>query len=258
MRNLIALVLLGSLAAACSPKHETSTTVSQTAPPPSTSSTVATTTTAATSTTVPSHSDENLVALASGAVVVQKASAADSNGESWFLFDEDPSTGWTSGTKQWSEPTVVELPDRSVIKVVQFDTAHDEYDGRVPDEVEVAVSDQGPKTGFQPIAKVTLSRELKDGQTFPVTASIPGRWVRLQVTKKEGGSEIAQIEEFRAFGERETHNESPNVTGTWDTGAGIIHLKQDGLTVSGCFETGGFPISGGMEGRLMKFPLAPR
>lgn len=259
MRNAIVLIVAASLVAACTARPETPAATSSTTVASSTeasSSTTAVSATAATTTNTPeppTHSEEDLVALASGAVVVQRPHATDSNGEAWFLFDEDPGTGWTSASKAWSEPTVVELPDRSVIKVVQFDTASAENDGRVPDEVEVAVSDQGPKEGFQPIARVVLSRELKDGQTFPVTADVPGRWVRMQITRKEGGSEIVQIQEFRAFGERQTHNNPPNVTGTWKTDAGNLHLKQEGMTVTGCFETGGFPISGGMEGRLLKF-----
>ena len=254
MRNVIVLFLAAAIAAGCSAKHENPSAVSQTTQSSATVSSATTSTSVTTTTPAPpTHSEEDLVALASGAVVVQRPPGQDSNGEAWFMFDEDPATGWTSQSKSWNQPTVVELPDRSIIKVVQFDTSHDEYDGRIPDEVEVAVSDQGPKEGFQPIAKVVLSRELKDGQTFPVSASIAGRWVRLQITKKESGSEFAQIEEFRAFGERQTHSAPPNVTGTWKTDAGTIHLKQEGMSVSGCFETGGFPITGGMEGRLMKF-----
>lgn len=257
------IVLLGavSVAAACTARHETHESASQTSvsstAQSSSSSTATSTASASTATATvpvpPAHSEEDLVALASGAVVVQRPHATDSNGEAWFLFDEDPATGWTSAPKAWKEPTVVEMPDRSVIKVIQFDTASDEYDGRIPDEVEIAVSDQGSREGFQPIAKVALSRELKDGQTFPVATSVPGRWVRMQITRKEGGSDVAQIQEFRAFGERQTHDAPPSVTGTWKTDAGNLHLKQEGMTVTGCFETGGFPISGGMEGRLLKF-----
>src|SRR4051794_38338548 len=65
---------------------------------------------------------ENLAGLAAGAVVVVRPTPPDANGEAWFLLDEDLRTGWTSLDGKQLEPTVVELPDRSVIRGVQFDT----------------------------------------------------------------------------------------------------------------------------------------
>src|ERR1700687_1339974 len=75
---------------------------------------------------------ENLAGLAAGAVVVQRPTAADANGEAWFLLDEDLRTSWTSQDGKQLYPTVIELADRSVIKTVQFDTKNAEWEGRLP------------------------------------------------------------------------------------------------------------------------------
>lgn len=253
MRKLIAFfVVLGVLA--CK-KHETpSTTSSETV---STTATTSSTTPAVTQTVLPTHNGENLVALASGALPVIRASAPEQGGEAYYMFDEDGTTGWASNDHKFNEPTVVELADRSVIKSIEFDEQHIAYDGRLPHEVLVEVSDTSATGGFKPIADVSMS-EQKDGQTFPVSAEVPGRWVRITVKKAASDAAIAQIMEFRAFGDRLTHNPMPtNLTGTYETTAGQqFHIKQTGATVTGCYDHATEPLIGGMEGRILKFKYA--
>ena len=69
---------------------------------------------------------EDLAGLAAGAMVVQRPEAPEGSAQAWFLFDEDPRTGWTSEDGKTGQPTVVELADRSVIRSIQIDTANDE------------------------------------------------------------------------------------------------------------------------------------
>ena len=242
-RPLIVLSLLLALVA-CK-KHETPTTASSTTTAPA----------AATTTTLPTHNGENLVALASGAMPVIRAGAPEQGGEAYYMFDEDPTTGWASNDGKYAEPTVVELPDRGVIHSLEFDEQRIAYDGRLPHEVLVEVSDTSATAGFQPIADVTMT-EQKDGQTFPVSAEVPGRWVRVSVKKAASDAAIAQIMELRAFGERLTHNPMPDVTGTYDTNVGQFHLEQHGATVTGCYDRASEPLIGGMEGRILKFRYA--
>ncbi|HEV8241769.1 MAG TPA: OmpA family protein [Thermoanaerobaculia bacterium] len=199
---------------------------------------------------------ENLAGLASGAVVVIRPTAGDANGEAWFLLDEDLRTGWTSLDGKHLEPTVIELPDRSVIRTVQFDTGLVEFDGRLPKRVLVEMSDTSATAGFKPIADVTLSPAMKDGQVFKTTAEVPGRWIRLAVKSMQAPDHtIAQLMEFRAFGERLTHNAAPSVAGTYVVEGGpLMHLREEGGRVTGCFEgDGGGPIEGGLEGRALRF-----
>jgi outer membrane protein OmpA-like peptidoglycan-associated protein len=251
MKKTTALIALAVvLAVACSKKPEnaapTAAATSGTSPAADAAGTKA-------SSPAPQPGGENLLGLASGAIVVQRPAAPEGLAEAWYMFDEDPRTGWTSEAGKFNQLTVVELADRSVIHTLQFDDASDEYDGRAPKEVLVEMSDTSATDGFKPIAGVTLSPELKDGQSFPASTEVPGRWVRITIKSMHTTNEIAQIMEVRAFGDRLTHNPPPNVSGTYETDAGLFHLKQEGTTVTGCYEHGTKPLQGGMEGRLMRF-----
>jgi OOP family OmpA-OmpF porin len=208
------------------------------------------------STPVAPPAQENLAGLAAGAVVVVRPTVADANGEAWFLLDEDLRTSWTSLDGKHLEPTVIELQDRSVIKSVQFDTGNVDWDGRLAKRMLVEMSDVSATEGFKPIADVTLAAEMKDKQVFKTTADVPGRWLRLSVKSMQTSDKgIVQLMEFRAFGERVTHTDPPPVTGTYLVEDGtLMHLRQEGARVTGCFEgDGGGPIEGGLEGRALRF-----
>ena len=249
MQRLLYLFLMAALCFACSKKQETAVTTT------TSSTTAQTATTASTATTGIAHSAEDLVGLGSGGLVVVKGTSADSNGDAWHMFDEDPLTGWTSDTGKFAEPNVVELADRSVIKNVSFDFASVEYDGRIPKEVVLEMSDTSAKDGFKPIADLTIPQEQKDGVAFPVSAEVPGRWLRITVKSLNGTGGYAQIMELRAFGDRLTNTPPPNVTGTYKTAdhEDFLYLTQTGTQVSGCYSHGLAPIVGGMEGRLLKY-----
>jgi len=238
------MLLLAILLAACPKKHETvAPTTTTAAPPPA-----AATTSSAAGTIA--HSGDDLIALANGALVIKGAKPADRNGDAWHMLDEDPATGWCSDTGTWNEPTTIEMASRSTIKSVAFDVTKDEWEGRVPKEVLLEVSDTSATDGFKPLADVTLSGKQAE-ETFPIATPAPGRWLRVTLKSMHSGN-IAQIMELRAFGDREPPA-MPNVTGTYKTDLGEIHLKQDGATVTGCFDHGVAPIVGGMDGRLLKF-----
>ncbi len=248
MRRLLIVLSFLAILAACRKKEAAATATASSAAATATSP-------AFTQKTLPVHNGENLVALASGAMPVIRAGAPEQGGEAYYMFDEDPLTGWASNDGKYNEPTVVELADRSIIHSVEFDEKNIAYDGRLPQGVLIEVSDTSATDGFKPIANVTMT-EMKDGQTFPVSAEVPGRWVRISVKKAASDAAIAQIMEFRAFGERLTHNPVPDITGTYETNAGKFHLKQQGTSVTGCYDNGSEPLIGGMEGRILKFRYA--
>ncbi len=201
----------------------------------------------------PAAAGEDLAGLAAGALVVQRPEAPGASAEAWFLLDEDPRTGWTSNAGQFGQPTVIELADRSLIRSIQLDTANDEFDGRLPKQVLIEMSDTSATAGFKPIATVTLAPTLKDGQIFRTSAEVPGRWLRMTVKSMQTTNDIAQIMELKAFGERLTHNPPPNVTGTYDSEGRKFHLQQDGTTVTGCYDGGTAPLKGSLEGRVLRF-----
>ena len=238
------MLLLALLLAACPKKHETAA--------PATTTTAPSATTSSAPGTI-AHSGDDLIALANGALVIKGAKPADRNGEAWHMLDEDPATGWCSDTGTFNEPTTIELASRSTIKSVAFDTAKDEWEGRVPKQVLLEVSDTSATDGFKPIADVTLSGKQQDNETFPIATPAPGRWLRVTVKSMNSGN-IGQIMELRAFGDRLEQTPVPNVTGTYKSiDVGEIHLKQEGATVTGCYDHGVAPLVGGLDGRLLKF-----
>ena len=71
------------------------------------------------------------------------------------------------------------LPEQSVIKTLEFDSANVDGDGdgtRSAKDVVVEVSNVGPTSGFEVIAAVSLKAK-KDKQRFAVAKAVTGRWI---------------------------------------------------------------------------------
>jgi len=184
--------------------------------------------------------------MAAGATIAVKP---ESLGDPYYMLDGDDRTGWTSD--KLAEPVVIELGDRSTIHEFRFATKNDEIESRRPKELLLEMSDAGPDSGFQTIADLQLPPEELDGRAFPVTAQVPGRWLRVTAKSVQSG-DIVQIMELEAYGDRLTHDSAPSVTGSWTfNAAGSFELKQDGTTVAGCIDER--PFVGGIEGRVLKF-----
>jgi outer membrane protein OmpA-like peptidoglycan-associated protein len=114
------------------------------------------------------------------------------------------------------------------------------------------MSDTGPKAGFQTIAQVVL-RDKTDNQTFPVQAEIPGRWLRLTVLSNHGSPDYTEIMDFRATGRQLTHTPVANISGTYDTDYSKFHVRQEGTSLTGCYEYNEGILTGGIEGRVLNF-----
>ena len=168
------------------------------------------------------------------------------------MLDENPGTGWaTPKGVITNQATVIELPERTLLKRLEFDTEHIDGDQRAAKDVDVEVSDSGPSNGFQKIAGVTL-QDRADQQRYAVSAEVPGRWVRLTAKNNQGAPDYIEIMDFRGYGVQLTHTPFPDVSGTYDTNYGKMHLLQQGTSVTGCYEYGDGLVTGGVEGRIMK------
>jgi OOP family OmpA-OmpF porin len=244
LKRATALLLLATFLA-CHRKEVPASTTSATTETTATASTA----TAATQTTVPPTNAEDLVGLAQGAMVI--SSAATPYAEPYYMLDEDPRTSWSADAVV-GKPVVIALAQRSAIERISFDDAVAEYEGQVPRNVVVEMSDTSAAEGFRPIANVTLADTGKDGQAFPADANVPGRWLRLTV-KSTGSSATTQIGELRAFGRKLSNDPIAPVTGVYDTPYRSFHLKQEGTRVSGCVEGLDVAINGGIEGHVVRF-----
>ena len=149
------------------------------------------------------------------------------------------------------------LPEKTVLKTLEFDCYYDlfEREGVCAKDVSVEMSDTSEVDGYQKIADVSL-QEGADNQKFPVSAAIPGRWVRLTVKNNHGSKLFIQLNDFRATGTQLTHAPPADISGTYGPGVfGAVHLRQEGTSVSGCYSYLGRSdnvIEGGIEGHVVK------
>ena len=241
---LIALALL--LVVACK-KKEAVTPV----PPPASSpeTPVAATTTSS----APSHDAEDLAGISQGATIARAAEAMQRGSGAYRVIDEDATAGWTSVEgKATNQSIVIQLAERCAIERLSFDTAVAELDTHAPKDVLVEISDTSADAGFSTILSVALAAQ-KDGQTFATSAQTPGRFLKLTIVSNYGGG-VTQVGELRAFGKKLTNTPPPNVTGTYHSEEmGDFHLKQDGAQVTGCYDNGVSPLTGGVEGHVLRF-----
>jgi outer membrane protein OmpA-like peptidoglycan-associated protein len=169
-----------------------------------------------------------------------------------MAFDEDAETGWASPQGDLAPKTfVVALPAKTELDHLVFDTASIDGDGRGAKDITAEISDAGPDSGFQKIADVTLA-DRQDGQTFAVTPAA-GKWLRLTVKNNHGAADYTELMDVRGTGRQLEQPPTMNVTGTYETNYGDFHVKQEGTTVTGCYEHNGGLLTGGIEGRVLKF-----
>lgn len=202
-------------------------------------------------------SDINLTSYANGAWMLKKPTEYDESWSAFWLLDERSKTGWATpkGTVSPQELLIV-LPEESVIKTLEFDTASADGDpegSRSAKEVVVQVSNVGPASGFETIATLSLKAR-QDKQSFVVSKLMPARWIKLTIKKNHGSTEYIELFDFRAYGEQKTRTAAPNVSGTYATNFQNFHLQQEGASLSGCYEHGnGVITSGGIDGRVTRF-----
>lgn len=198
----------------------------------------------------------DLLAFAAGTQIVAKP--ADNEGifmmayDPINLIDENPTSDWSAILKP--TPVVVfEFPEQTQIERLVFDTAGLNVDEKAAKSVTVEMSDTSKDAGFQVILQAELVM-MKNGQEFPVSASVPGHWLRLTVNSNHG-REYMGFTGLHAYGKQLTHaSKLDGLSGTYDgwSGWGKVQLKQEGTRVTGCYEYQEGVMSGGIEGRMLK------
>lgn len=208
-----------------------------------------------TTATAPAAAPQNAPSLSSfsaGALIVQRPQEYSDTWSVFWLLDERPDTGWATPQGVTTPQTIViALAEQSQIERLTFDTAGIDGDGRGAKDISVEISDAADG-GFQKIAQVSL-QDKADNQTFPVSAQVPGRWLRVTVQNNHGSQEYTELMDIRAYGKQLTRTPFPNASGTYETAYGNFHLKQEGTSVTGCYEHDEGLLNGGIEGRVMKF-----
>lgn len=195
----------------------------------------------------------SLVSLSSGALLVKRPAEHSHGWSALWLLDESPSSGWaTPEGLTTPQSFVIALPERTVLDGVEFDTAGVDCDGCAAKGVLVEMSDAGPSAGFRKVAEVVL-KDRSDRQRFPVAAEVPGRWVRLTVRGNHGSPEYLELMDFRATGRQLTKTALADVSGTYETTYGAFHIRQEGTSVTGCYEYAEGLLDGGVDGHVLSF-----
>ena len=129
-------------------------------------------------------------------------------------------------------------------------------------EIEVSGSASSPKGGFEPLASATLETHKKRGleTDLPLTAKKPVRFVKLVLRGgiQDGADKMGyQFSELIGNGTQDTVPFEDGFTGIWNTklpdvdrSSGMIELKQDGVSVTGCHVS--TTISGTVSGNILR------
>ncbi len=198
-------------------------------------------------------SARSLVSLSAGALVVKKPQEYSDSWSAFWLLDERPQSGWAAPQGLTTAQTIViALPEETVLDAVEFDTASADCDGCAAKGILVEVSATGATGGFARVADVVL-KDKADRQRFPVSAAVPGRWVRLTVKGNQGSSEYVELMDFRATGRHLTKTPLNGISGTYETNYGLFHVRQEGTSVSGCYEHSDGLLDGGIDGHVLSF-----
>ncbi|MGI8786217.1 MAG: OmpA family protein [Pyrinomonadaceae bacterium] len=199
-----------------------------------------------------SADEKDLLSFFSGALIVKKTKEYGGGWTAENAIDENPSAGWASPKDEIANHNfVIELPEKTLLKSLSFDTANSDGENRGAKEITVEISDAGADSGFQEIARVSLKGKT-DNQRFPVSKEIAGRFVRVGFGVNQGSSEYVELMEIRGFGQQLTKTPLENVSGTYESDYGDFHIKQEGTSVIGCYEHKSGLLKGGIEDRIMK------
>jgi hypothetical protein len=197
---------------------------------------------------------EDLLDLATGAVVL----SATTEYELWpalALLDGDPYTGWASRRGRVSDNVIViELPHEYVLESIAFDSTRAqeiEFPGVSARDIEVWLSTEGPRRGFELVARVQSTQGGRE--QFPMPVGSRARWIKLSIESNWGNEEFTELMELEAYGSA-VGDEPPqsSVSGTYLTNFGPLYLEQSGDRVRGCYDDGTAVVSGRLDGRMMR------
>ena len=169
-------------------------------------------------------------------------------------MDESPDTHWSTPTGDVKpQAIIIALPERTLLKTLIFDCGQlsPAFNGACAKDVTVEMSDTSPTAGYVDIGDVSL-QERVDNQRFPASRDAPGRWVRLTVKNNHGSTAMIQLNDFRALGSQLTQTQQPDVSGTYTSSVGDMHVRQEGTAVTGCYYTRSGVFDGGLENRAVK------
>lgn len=178
----------------------------------------------------------DLMTIAEGAILVSASANAHA---ALALTDGSAKTHWSNEGKRDKLPYRFVFELRAPTKIAQVGVVGG---GKRPGGVQggaargivVEASSAGPGTGFREIAAFDAAEE---GETLAAVGdATPFRWVRLVVASNHGSPIWTYFNEVVLHGEQAVPAAAPRFAGIFETGRkAFIELKQDGISVSGCY-----------------------
>ena len=208
--------------------------------------------------------ERDLLSFAEGTIIVQPAFeylSAPAFGPI-ALIDSVSGINWVSddGAAKTGFVFVLEMPEKAAFKTLMFDNDTAGFGGEIAGakDFTVEVSDVSATSGFQEILSASLKKD-EINQRFPVAKSIAGRWVRATFKNNHGDPEDISVAEMRGYGDASLPALSTNLSGTYANrnDNGDYHIKQDGTSLSGCYEPADIysepaVFTGGVDGNVAK------
>ncbi len=193
----------------------------------------------------------NLLALGEGTLPVVEAASY----RGWTaanMIDDAPGSGWACPLGKLSNNVFVfELPVPGTPSRFEFDTGSIDGAGRGAKDVVVEISAASMDAGFELVLKASLA-DKKDGQSFPASKQVEGRFVRLTIADNHGDKKYTELMGFRGYGTRAAAPAAAQIVGTFDTNYNKFHLRQQGSAISGCYEHKEGLFTGTVEGKVAK------
>lgn len=207
--------------------------------------------------------ERDLLSFAEGTVIVQPAyeyRSAPAFGPI-ALIDSTDIINWVSddGAAKTGFVFVLEMPEKAAFRTLVLDnntSGMGGTDSGVKD-FTVEVSDVSATSGFQEILAASLKKG-ENNQRFTIAKSIAGRWVRATFKNSHGDPENLSVAEMRGYGDASLPALSTNLSGTYaNKDGGDYHIKQDGTSLSGCYEPADIysapaVFTGGVDGNVAK------
>lgn len=195
--------------------------------------------------------DINLLSLHEGALPV----VVPPTYTSWpahLMLDGSPASGWACEKGHVTENIFIfELPVEGEIQSFSFDTASTDTAGAAAKDVTISVSSTSAETGFSQVLNATLAEDT-DTQLFHLQQPVKARWIRLTIHNNYGNPEWTELFSLRAMGTRPDSLPIDDISGTYTTNYSDFHVRQNGTSLTGCYEYDGGILDGSIHGRVMK------
>jgi outer membrane protein OmpA-like peptidoglycan-associated protein len=199
---------------------------------------------------------QDLLDIASGAVVLTATSEYDENWAALLLLNGTPDTGWCSAENQAHPNTIMmELARQFQLQEFVIDntkTQEGNYPGISARKFELYASTTSGAGGF---ALVCSGEAAKGGRkAFVLDKPARAQWLKLVVLSNWGNPAYTEIMELEAYGEAVgAAPQKRPVNGVYETNYNLLRLEQDGTTVEGCYDWDNGTLSGTTDGRVIRF-----